>query len=201
MIDWSTFQQEVLVREYFGNILWDYLVALGVFVAAITALPIIKGGITKRLQALAKKTGNDFDDLLVDLLKRFVGPFVYLLTALYLAALSLTLAESLIGIFQGLFVVIVTFKLTQILQGVAVYGLRKWAEQTAKDDPAGAAMMKNMTIVIRLVLWVAAVLFVLDNLDINITAFVASLGVGGGRHSAGSTGRARGCLQLVCHLY
>ncbi len=179
MIDWSTFQQEVLVREYFGNILWDYLVALGVFVAAITALPIIKGGITKRLQALAKKTGNDFDDLLVDLLKRFVGPFVYLLTALYLAALSLTLAESLIGIFQGLFVVIVTFKFTQILQGVAVYGLRKWAEQTAKDDPAGAAMMKNMTIVIRLVLWVAAVLFVLDNLDINITAFVASLGVGG----------------------
>jgi small-conductance mechanosensitive channel len=40
-------------------------------------------------------------------------------------------------------------------------------------------MIKNMTIVIRLVIWAAAVLFILDNLGINITAAVAGLSVGG----------------------
>ena len=179
MMDWTTFQEELLVKEFFGNPLWDYLVAVVVFLVVFTVLPLIKGGSIKHLQSLSKKTSNDFDDLLVDLLKTFVGPFVYLLSALYLATLSLTLPESLVRIFQGLFVVIVTFKLAQILQGVVVYGLRKWAEQTATDDPASAAMMKNMKIMIRLLLWAGAVLFVLDNLGINITAVVASLGVGG----------------------
>ena len=32
------------------------------------------------LKALSEQTANDFDDLLHDLLRRIVGPFVYLFT-------------------------------------------------------------------------------------------------------------------------
>ena len=48
-----------------------------------------------------------------------------------------------------------------------------------KDDPTSAAMLKNMTWVVRIMIWAATLLFIFDNLGVNITAFVASLGIGG----------------------
>ena len=40
-------------------------------------------------------------------------------------------------------------------------------------------MLENMAWLARLMIWAATLLFVFDNLGINITAFVASLGIGG----------------------
>ena len=40
-------------------------------------------------------------------------------------------------------------------------------------------MLKNLTLVVRFMIWAAALLFIFDNLEVNITAFVASLGIGG----------------------
>ena len=40
-------------------------------------------------------------------------------------------------------------------------------------------MLRNVTWVVQLMIWAATVLFIFDNLGINITAFVASLGIGG----------------------
>ena len=149
------------------------------FFGVFGGLPIAKAIVLRHLKALAAKTTNDFDDLLHDLLRRLVGPFVYLFTALYFATLSLTLPENFGRLLHGLFVIILTVKVAQTLQGIAAYGIRKWAERTATEDPTSAAMLKNMTLVIRFMIWAAALLFIFDNLGINITAFVASLGIGG----------------------
>ena len=102
-----------------------------------------------------------------------------LFTALYFATLSLTLPENVGRLLHGLFVIVLTVKVVQTLQGIAAYGIRKWAERTATEDPTSAAMLKNMTLVIRFMLWASALLFIFDNLGVNITAFVASLGIGG----------------------
>jgi small-conductance mechanosensitive channel len=40
-------------------------------------------------------------------------------------------------------------------------------------------MLKNMTWIARFMIWAATLLFIFDNLGVNITAFVASLGIGG----------------------
>jgi small-conductance mechanosensitive channel len=154
-------------------------VSAAVFFGVFSGLPIAKAFALRHLKALAKRTTNDFDDLLHDLLRRLVGPFVYLVTALYFATLSLTLPETLGRLLRGLVVIVVTLKVAQMLQGIVAYGIRKWAERTAKGDPTSAAMLKNMTLVVRLMIWEAALLFIFDNVGINITAFVASLGIGG----------------------
>lgn len=175
----TTLRQELLATEYFGNTTWDYVVAVAVFLAVFTTLPILKAIITKNLQLLSKKTETGFDDLLVNLLRKFVGPFVYLWAAIYFGTLWLTLPENLAQLLHTLFVILVTFKSVQLLQGFVVYGVQQWTKWRLEEDPTSAAMIKNMTIVIRLVIWAAAVLFILDNLGINITAAVAGLGVGG----------------------
>ena len=58
---------------------------------------------------------------------------------------------------------------------VSVTGL----SEPREEDPTSAAMLKNLTLVVRFMIWAAALLFIFDNLEVNITAFVASLGIGG----------------------
>ena len=171
--------QDALTRVVLGNTLQAYLISAAVFLGVFVGLPIVKGIVLRHLKTIAKKTTSDFDDLLHDLLRRFVGPFVYLFTALYFGTLSLALPENLARLLHGLFVVVLTFKVAQFIQEIGAYGIRKWTERTAKEDPTSAAMLKNMTLVIRFVIWAAALLFIFDNLGVNITAFVASLGIGG----------------------
>ena len=171
--------QELLNSQVLGNTLQAYLVSAAVFFGVFGGLPIAKAVTLRHLKALAKRTTNDFDDLLHDLLRRLVGPFVYLFAALYFATLSLSLPENIGRLLHGLFVVVLTVKVTQTLQEIIAYGIRKWAERTVQEDPTSVAMLKNMTLVVRFFLWAAALLFIFDNLEINVTAFVASLGVGG----------------------
>jgi small-conductance mechanosensitive channel len=56
-------------------------------------------------------------------------------------------------------------------------GLRR--EQQLTADPGAVATLDLLSFVLRLVVWVAVLLVMLDNLGVNITALVAGLGVGG----------------------
>jgi small-conductance mechanosensitive channel len=170
---------EMMDSQFLGNTAQDYLVSAAVFLAVLVSLPIAKAFILRHLKAVSERTANDFDGLLHDVLRRIVGQLVYLSTALYCAALFLTLPDSLGRLLQGLLVIIFTIKVAQILQGLAAYGIRKWAEQVTKDDPTVGTMVKNMTWLVRLMIWTVTLLFILDNLGINVTAFVASIGIGG----------------------
>ncbi len=169
---------DTLNRQFLGNTLQDYLVSATVFLGVFTGLPIVKAIVLRHLKTLSKRTTHDFDDLLHDLLRRLVGPFVYLFTALYFGTLSLALPENFARLLHGLFVIVLTLKVAQFIQEIGAYGIRRWSERAAKD-PTSAAMLKNMILVVRFVIWAAALLFIFDNLGVNITAFVASLGIGG----------------------
>ena len=171
--------QQLLNSQFLGNTFQDYLVSAAVFLGVSVGMPIAKRLVLRHLKTLTEATTNDFDDLLHDLLRRFVGPFVYLFTALYFGTLSLSLPGNLSRLLYGLFVVILAIKVAQILQETACYGIRKWTERTVTEDPTSAAMLKNMTWVVRIMIWAATLLFIFDNLGVNITAFVASLGIGG----------------------
>ena len=170
---------DVMDSHFLGNTVEDYLIAAAVFLGVLLVLPIARVIILRRLKALSQRTANDLDDLLHDLLRRVVGPSVYLITALYFSTLFLTLQESLGGLVQGVVVIVLAIKVAQVLQGFAAYGIHKGTEQTAKKDPAHAAMLTNMIWLARFMIWTATLLFVFDNLGVNITAFVASLGIGG----------------------
>ena len=170
---------EMMDSQFLGNTAQDYLIAAAAFLGVLVGLPIAKAIVLRQLKAVSQRTANDFDDLLYDLLRRIVGLFVYLFTALYCGALFLILPDSLDRVLQSLLVIILTIKVAQVLQGLTAYGIRKWTEQVTRDDPTGGAMLKNMTWLVRLMIWTATLLFIFDNLGINITAFVASLGIGG----------------------
>ena len=105
---------EMMDSQFLGNTVQDYLVFGTIFLGVLGVLPIGKAIILRQLRLLSERTANDFDDLLHDLIRRIVGPFVYLFTALYFGTLSLTLPEDLSRVLQGLFIIVLTVKVAQV---------------------------------------------------------------------------------------
>ncbi len=171
--------QDILSRTFMGNTTQAYLVSAAVFLGVFIGLPIAKRFLMRYLKVLARRTSNEFDDLIHDLLQRIVGPLVYVFTGLYFATVSLNIPANLSHLLHALFVVVVTVKVAQILQGIVAAGIQRWSQWMAAEDPNAAAMLKNISWVVSLLIWAATVLFIFDNLGINVTAFVASLGIGG----------------------
>ena len=171
--------QEIINRPFMGNTILAYLVSAAIFLGVLIALPIIKRFVLRYLKIISQRTKNDFDDLLHDLLRRIVGPLVYVFTALYFATALLTVQENIVRLLHALFVIVVTVKVAQIIQGIVAEGIRRWTEWTAREDPTAAAMLRNINWVVTFLIWATTVLFILTNLGVNVTAGVAGLGIGG----------------------
>lgn len=169
---------EYLSREMFGNTIQDYLIAAAVFVSVMFGLYILKAVVLNRLRAYAKNRAPKLEPFLTGLMGYF-GPLVFLFAALYLSTRSLILPGSVEQILQIVFVAILTVKVVQLLESAAAFSLQTWALRTQEEDPTMAVAFKNIALIVRVVLWAAGILFVLDNLGINVTALVAGLGIGG----------------------
>jgi small-conductance mechanosensitive channel len=169
---------ELLQKDYFGNTLQTYCVAILTFVLVMVMMRILKSVVITRLQAWAKKTTTDVDDFLIGLL-RYIDPGVYLLVGVYIAAQSLVMAGSIHKILHLLFVVVLTIKAIQVLQEVVQFFLNKWMGRNEQEDPTTAVAAKNLGIIVKVVLWIGGAMFLLDNLGIDVTAAVAGLGITG----------------------
>lgn len=170
--------QEFLAKEVFGNTAQAYLVSLCVFFGFLVGLRIFKVMVIHRLRQYAKTTTSDIDDFLVQLLDQ-ISPLVYFFLPLYVATRSLTLNQSLAGILHTAFVIVLTVKAIHVLQAVSTFFLNRWASKTEEDDLTNAMVVRNVSKVLNIVLWVVGIIFILDNVGVNIASIVAGLGVGG----------------------
>lgn len=161
------------------SLLKPYVVAVALVGVALVCLGVLKGIILRRLERLAQRTPSDLDDFLVSLLGRHLDPLFSLLIALAIGAQALTLPEALRHLVFPGFIILVTVKGLLVLQDVLVFALTRSAMTYRRESPMSAAMVTHMATILRVALWGAGALFILDNLGVNITAFVAGLGIGG----------------------
>ena len=168
---------DMMDSHFLGNTVENYLIAVGVFFGVLLVLPIARAIILRRLKALSQRTANDLDDLLHDLLRRVVGPSVYLITALYFSTLPCQKASA--AWCRASSSSFSRSRSRRSSKGSPPTVSVKGPSRPTKNDPAHAAMLTNMIWLARFMIWAATLLFVFDNLGVNITAFVASLGIGG----------------------
>ena len=168
----------LLKTVFYHNTVQTWIIALGVVVVAFVALKLLKGLLHRRFAALAKKTATDIDDLVADLIGR-VKLYFLLAVALYVGSQFLTLPEALKTFLQKL--AVVTFLLQAVVWGSAVldFLIHRARKKKGEEDKAGLTTFSALAFAGRLVLWSVALLLVLDNLGVDITALVAGLGVGG----------------------
>jgi small-conductance mechanosensitive channel len=162
----------------FNNTVRDYTLAVFNLIALVIALMLSKRLLVRHLGKLAARTSNDLDDFMVSLLAQ-VGPPVFIVTSLYFVTLPLHLEDQVRTVIRYALVIVVTIRAVLILQQVVKYSISKTYRRARPDDAAADTVIKNLTNVVRWAIWALGVVFVLDNLGINISALVAGLGIGG----------------------
>jgi len=167
-----------MTSEIYGNTLLDFSIALAMFLAIFYALVLFKRIAGARLRMAAEKTTSDFDDFLVSLIHQ-IGYPVFATAALYLSSRSLALNPPIHKVILILLAAAVTYRMVRMIQATISYALAKTYIKDATADPGRTATLKMMTAVLNWVIFAVGVIFLLDNLGVNVSAVIAGLGIGG----------------------
>ncbi|MFS2216012.1 mechanosensitive ion channel family protein [Telluria sp. Tellsp104] len=162
---------------FFNNTTLAWLTALGIAAGVALALYIVKRLGVHHMRKLAERTETRLDDIAVEALDG-----------------TRLLAIVIMGLFAGSKFLVLPLEVhlfatraaivTGLIQA-AVWGhraLRAWLTdyyQSRAGDPARATSAAAVGFIAQTVLWTVLMLMVLDNLGVNITTLVASLGIGG----------------------
>lgn len=157
----------------------DWAFALIAAVAFMLTLHLARSLVLHRLQSIAEKTDTIVDDFFVDVLS---ATRIFLATALglYLATHFLTLPAALEKLVNRTFIALMIVQAGLWANRGLVFFLRHRFEKGEIGDEGARAMMQSLlTFLGRTVLWVLVLLLILDNMGLNVTTLVASLGIGG----------------------
>jgi len=143
----------------------------------VLAIKLVVRRVIIRFKKISEKTASTFDDFLVSLFQTVLLPLLYfLVTYLSLKTLVLSVpiekAINYIILAAGLFFTVKTI-LAFINYGFKIYLKKQGGDITLERS------LQGIMIVARLLLWVGAIMFFLDNAGFKISAVIAGLGIGG----------------------
>ncbi|MGZ8288981.1 MAG: mechanosensitive ion channel family protein [Telluria sp.] len=166
-------------HQFYGNSLTTWAVAFGIAAAMTTLLYAVRYFVQCRLQKLSERTNTKIDDIFVKMLGSTYLVFIAMMS-LYVGSLKLDLPADTKMILSRL--AVAAFLVQAALWGDA--GMRAWRvfSQDAhgvKGSHASVSSIGTLFFVARMILWTIVALMILDNMGVNITTLVASLGVGG----------------------
>ncbi|MFC1638083.1 mechanosensitive ion channel family protein [Patescibacteria group bacterium] len=170
--------QTFLESRFLGNTGEDYLYALAILVGALIVFKVFQFIIIKKLEKAAKVTKTDVDDFIMSLVKGIKPPF-YFIVAVYISLLSLEyipVAKKFIDIAVWL---IVAYQIIVVLQKIIDYMVEKITMDENGEFDNDKEIVRLLGNILKVVLWLIAILLVLSNLGVNVTSAVAGLGIGG----------------------
>ncbi len=165
---------------FYGNPLWLWGVALAVAVAAYFILVLLRFTIVRRLVKLTKRTKNKIDDFLIDLLQRQTKKIFLFLFSFLIGAQFLALPATVDQVISKIVLIIVILQAAMWAIGVISFWITSTLERKKKEgDTSGVAAFSALRVVAKIAVWAGVLLIILDNMGIDITTFVAGLGIGG----------------------
>ncbi|HMB65787.1 MAG TPA: mechanosensitive ion channel domain-containing protein [Patescibacteria group bacterium] len=168
-------QHPIFSYVFLGNPIGSWLLALAVFVGSWIILKLFYYLGIAKLKQFSQKTKNQIDDLVIDGIRAIRWPF-YIIVSIYVAHFFLDISPWLNRVIFLVFLAGVVYYVIRFLERLVNYGVQKLIE--AKEGE-GEGIIKLGGSVIRLLLWLGALLLILSNLGINVTSLIAGLGVGG----------------------
>jgi len=158
---------------FLKNNLESWALAVAITLGVTLAMYWLRRLVLHRMQAASRRSETSVNELVAKMLR---NTYILIMLAMsaYLGALALELTDK-----QRLIVSRVA--IAALILQLAIWGdtlLRAWRDHYISSDGRRASRT-IICFLSRLALWVVAFLMVLDNFGFNITALVASLGVGG----------------------
>ena len=167
-----------LAEKVLGNTVLAWLVAFAVAVLGYLVLSVVVAVVRRRLARLAERTVTIADDLIVELVRATKGLFLAVVS-LVAGAQFLTLPQGLERGVDVLFAFAVTIQAVLWANRTVSFWLEHQQQIHAETDPGAMTTLQGLSYVVRVVVWSAAFLLLLDNLGYNVTTLIAGLGVGG----------------------
>ncbi len=168
---------EILNQVFFGNRVLDYIIALVTLILGLLFVKVVISFIIRRLKRLADKSSIKFDDFLVLILEKIGLPALYI-SCFYVSAKILRLPSGADVIINALEMIIITFFIARIVVMLASWGISTYLAKK-QEDPTVARSLDGMLWAIKFMIWVMAVIILLDNLGYKISTLLAGLGIGG----------------------
>lgn len=174
----------VLLQEFFvfGISLENWLYALIATLLSYLMLELLTRLAVhfakKRMSVIARLTRRRIDEVMLGVLDGS-KPYLYFLFAVLIGAQTLLLPAKLeLRLSQAMIVIIGIQAAIWLNRGINMW-MEKLVDPDAHSDLRNRATTTTMVFLLRLAVMLTVLLTVLANIGINITAFVASLGIGG----------------------
>lgn len=165
-----------LQYEVAGNTIWEYIIALAMFLGLLILLRLLFSKAILKLAKLAQKTPTDLDDTLIKALQQ-IRPSFRRYVALYLSLQLLTLPALISQVLLAILIIWLTYQALLVAHIFIDYLAHRYLASQQEDDVASA--VAGIKLIVKIALWSLGVLLILSNLGINITSLVAGLGIGG----------------------
>lgn len=170
---------EMLNCNFLNNSVRQYLFALFVFIGVWIVLKIFKKVIVKRLRKIGDHIKIEFYDLLIRFIDS-IGGFFYFFIALYTSLQFVQLSAKIDKFFHFITLLVIAYYLVKGIQEILDYLTKKLIKKAEKgDEKFDPSFVDLLNRIIKLLLWIIAVIIVLQNLGYNVTTLVAGLGIGG----------------------
>ena len=164
--------------QFLNNQVSDYLLALTILVVSILLLKIFRRIAINRLKKWATKTENIYDDAIIRIIERNLIPIAYI-GSVYLAVSNLTLHPILDRVIEVLVVIASNVLAIRLFKASVEYIIKIYWITYHRDNANIEQSIDALIPAIRVVVWLIGIVFLLDNLGFDISAVVASLGIGG----------------------
>ncbi|MEX0934730.1 MAG: mechanosensitive ion channel family protein [Candidatus Paceibacterota bacterium] len=166
----------VAAEAFFGNTTIEYLYAAAVFIVLWGVFALVYRVILHRVRKWAKKTETDFDDVIIEIIHSIRPPF-YIFIALFLGITTLALDSTLFTTLTVILYVWIAHYGIRALTRLTRYVVRR--SVTPELEEESLYTTRFLVGIVRWALWVVVVIFILNNLGVEVTSLIAGLGVGG----------------------
>jgi small-conductance mechanosensitive channel len=163
----------ILLNNSIGN----YLLALIFLFAVVFVIKVFDKFLLKKMDLFINKFSHSFSILLKKIIKKRIYPLLYFF-AIYLAFKELRTSTQINKFINLTLMILTVIFVVLAALDIITYSLKKYWEKKPRSEEQQNVL--NITLfIIKIVMWIVAFLFILDNLNIQITGLITGLGIGG----------------------
>ena len=175
---WTSFLPQFFDRKIYGTTAGAWIAFVLIAVLTFATLMGIRGVLKRTLGKVAARTTSKLDDLVVALIGH-TQAFVLLILALYAGSLALGPTRNEVRI-AGMAVALAILVQVGLWGNLIIsYAIEHALHRRREEDPGLATAAGALNFITRVFLWTLVGLLMMSSLQLNITALVAGLGIGG----------------------
>jgi small-conductance mechanosensitive channel len=169
---------DLLDRSWYGATMTQWFIAAATLGGVYLAAALLRGLLVRRLGKLAARTTTDWDDLAVQIVDRTRWYFLLLL-AVYAATRVVSVPGEVTRVLRAVAVIIVLLQAGVWGNGIIGFAADHYTRLRAATDAGTRATIQAIGYAGRFVLWALLLVTALQNFNIDVTALITGLGIGG----------------------